>query len=421
MKQLDNKLIIIIFLLIVIFLIGMYFLQLNQKNNNNKSENIYIVDNDDDWFRRDYWFKRKYDDRDRRYYERELDRVRDDTQRRIRQLEQQVQESNQEPINTNGTTETTEPSPTEPSPTEPIPTEPSPTEPTPTEPAPTTESFQNNDKLYLFYTISCPYSQAILPIWYRVRDALPKSCSPIEKDCSKLETRPTCSVFGITGVPTIILEKNIDGNLKRVQYSGDNTFNSIIKFLKNNNIILNSFQDVGKTNHGPSNPEAFNNVETFQNLDEIKRDSPNLEIGVKDTQLGNKLIKNQADMCPDITYDKNLDRSVEKYYFQIFNELGQHGYSAGGVGEPLDKFHAAYNVVDTYLSSLPDPELMDVCAKKNRKMIREFELCDEKKLNNVLNYPDLIESGKTNPRIEGINYENNKKVINSIKRACSIN
>jgi hypothetical protein len=410
-QQLDNKLIIIIFLLIIIFLIGMYLLYLNQKTSS-KSDKIYIVDNNDDnWLRRDYWFRRKYKDTDRIFYERELDRVRDDTQKKIRELEQQVQESNQEPVNTNGVTETTQPASTEPEPTE----------PEPTEPAPTTESFQNNDKLYLFYTISCPYSQAILPIWYRVIDALPKSCSPIEKDCSKLETRPTCSAFGITGVPTIILEKSVDGNLKRVQYSGDNTFNSIRNFLKNHNIILTAFQDVGKSSHGPLNPEAYNNVETFQNIDEIKRESPNLEIGVKDTQLGNRLIKNQADMCPDITYDKNLDRSVEKYYFQVFNELGQHGYSTGGVGEPLDKFHAAYNVVDTYLSSLPDPELMDVCAKKNRKMIREFALCDEKKLNKILSYPDLIESGKTDPRIEGIDYESNKKVINSIKKACSIN
>ena len=407
MKQLYNKLIIIIFLLMVIFLIGMYFLQLNQKNNNNnKSEKIYIVDNDDDWFRRDYWFKRKYDDRDRRYYERELDRVRDDTQRRIRELEQQVQESNQEPINTNGVTETTQPETTQPE---------------TTEPTPTIESFKNTDNLYLFYTMSCPYSQAILPIWYRIRDSLPKSCNPLEKDCSKLETRPTCSAFGITGVPTIILERSVNNNLKRIQYSGDNTFDSIRKFLKNNGIILTSFQDVTKEKYNSLNPEAFNNVESFQNIEKLVRDSPNLEMGVKDTQLDDRLIKNQADMCPDITYDKNLDRSVEKYYFQIFNEFGQYGYSAGGVGEPLDKFHAAYNTVDTYLSSLPDPELMDVCAKKNRKMIREFELCDEKKLNNILSYPNLIEAGKTDPRLKGINYESNKKVIDSIKKACSIN
>ena len=44
-------------------------------------------------------------------------------------------------------------------------------------------------------------------------------------------------------------------------------------------------------------------------------------------------------MCPDISYDKNLDRSVDKFYYQIFNQFGQYGYSAGGVGEPLDKFH----------------------------------------------------------------------------------
>ena len=63
---------------------------------------------------------------------------------------------------------------------------------------------------------------------------------------------------------------------------------------------------------------------------------------------------------------------------------------------------------------------MEVCAKKNKKMIREFELCDDKKLNQILSYPDIIDSGKTNPRVTGIDYDNNKNIVNSIKKACSI-
>jgi hypothetical protein len=369
-----------------------------QENQIPNRDTIYLLDGDENGRLRSQnsRLRRRYldrieNDRDRRYYDREIERVRDDTQRRIRELEQQVQESNQEPINTNGGPDLTE--------------------------SETLETFNNSDNLYLFYTVSCPHSQAILPIWYRIVEALPSSCSPVEKDCSKMETRPTCSAYGITGVPTIILEKTVDGKKIRIEYSGDNTYNDIKKFLKNNDIILSGFEN---TSNNHLNPEAFNNIETFQNIEEIEREDPNLQLGLSDKSLQNRLVSNQEGMCPDITYDKNLDRSVEKYYFQIFNEFGQHGYSAGGVGEPLDKFHAAYNAVDTYLSSLPDPELMEVCAKKNKKMIREFELCDDKKLNKILSYPDIIDSGKTNPRVSDIDYDNNKNVVNSIKKACSI-
>lgn len=400
MKDLENKLILIIFLIIVIFLIYMFVLQTKGDSQNNEKETVYLVDRDNNNRLRNqnYWLRRNYidrikDNKDRRHYERELERVRDDTQRKIRELEQQVQENNQQSINTNGGPDLTESESMEPF------------------------TNINNSNLYLFYTVSCPYSQAILPIWYRIREALPKSCTPLEKDCSKLESRPTCSAFGITGVPTIILEKIENSNTERIEYSGDNTYSSIKLFLRENGVILDGFEN---TSNNSLNPEAFNNVETFQNIEDIERDISNLETGLSEKTLESRLESNQVSMCPDISYDKNLDRTVDKYYFQIFNQFGQHGYSAGGVGEPLDKFHAAYNAVDTYLSSLPDPELMEVCAKNNKKMIREFELCDDKKLNKILTYPDMISSGKTSTRVDNINYENNKNVVNSIKKACSI-
>ena len=119
------------------------------------------------------------------------------------------------------------------------------------------EPFANNDdtnNLYLFYTVSCPHSQSILPIWYRIRDALPKSCTPLEKDCSKLQTRPTCSTFGITGVPTIILEKIENGDTTRIEYSGDNTYSSIKSFLRKNGVVIDKFED---TSNSSLNPERF--------------------------------------------------------------------------------------------------------------------------------------------------------------------
>lgn len=399
MKDIENKLIIIIFLVIVAFLIYMFVLHTNKDSTTNNKDKIYIMDNhENDLLRRqNNWLRRRYLDNerdiDRKRYERDLERVREDTQRRIRELEKQVKESNQVPVNTNGGPDLTE--------------------------SESTETFSNNDNdnLYLFYTLSCPHSQALLPIWYRIRDALPKSCNPVEKDCSKIEVRPTCSAFKITGVPTIILETVENENKKRIQYTGEHTYNGIKQFLRNNNIILSGFENTGDDNNNSLNPEAFNNIEPFQNL---LYKEPNLELGHSDVHLDSRLKSNQEDLCPDITYDKNVDRSVDKFCYQIFNKFGQHGYSCGGTGEPLDKFHAAYNPVDTYLSSLPDPELMKVCAVKNKKTIRDFELCDEKKLNEVLNHHERVKGGKTDSRVEGTNYESNINVVNAIKKACGI-
>ena len=285
----------------------------------------------------------------------ELDRVRNYTDRRIREVEEQARTNNQEPINSNDGPDLTQPETV----SEPVMTQPpveiieqnepsvveQATEMPSSSPSPdtsNTESFQNIDKLYLFYTMSCPYSQAMLPIWYRIRDSLPSSCVPIEIDCNDVKTKPICSSFGIRGVPTIILDKTNDNNgTYRIEYSGDNTMADIVEFLKENYVFVN----------------RFTNVENFVNLDST----------IDDVQPHNVIDKSLKNMCPEVTYDKNMDRTREKYYFQLFDSRGQHGYSAGGVNEPLDKFHAAYNVVDTYLSSLPDPELMNYCASRKQK------------------------------------------------------
>ena len=186
------------------------------------------------------------------------------------------------------------------------------------------ENFVNTNEsiLYLFYTMSCPYSQAILPIWYRIRNVLPRNTTYKEVDCSKLEHRGICSAFKISGVPTIFLVKKENNNTHRIEYTGDNTFNDISLFLRNHNIIINAFEDSG--HHKSSNL----NVENFQNI-----------IDVPNTSIEERLISNQAAKCPEVSYDKNMDRSQDKYYFQLFNPDGQYGYSKGGVGEPLDKFH----------------------------------------------------------------------------------
>ena len=131
MKDLENKLLIIIFLIIIVFLIYLFIQHTKQENQIPNRDTIYVLNGDenDRLRRQNSRLRRRYldrieNDRDRRYYDREIERVRDDTQRRIRELEQQVQESNQEPINTNGGPALTE--------------------------RETLETFNNSDNLYLF-------------------------------------------------------------------------------------------------------------------------------------------------------------------------------------------------------------------------------------------------------------------------------
>ena len=85
MKYLENKLILIIFLIIVIFLIYMFVLHSKGDTKQPEKETVYLVDTDEnDRLRnQNYWLRRRHLDRirndnDKRHYERELERVRED-------------------------------------------------------------------------------------------------------------------------------------------------------------------------------------------------------------------------------------------------------------------------------------------------------------------------------------------------------
>ena len=58
----------------------------------------------------------------------------------------------------------------------------------------------------------------------------------------------------------------------------------------------------------------------------------------------------------------------------------------------LDSFTAAYSVVDSYLSSLPNKSNMTECAAYYSNDIANFGLCDTEKLDSILNYNTSIEN-----------------------------
>ena len=84
----------------------------------------------------------------------------------------------------------------------------------------------------------------------------------------------------------------------------------------------------------------------------------------------------------------------------------------------MTPFDAAYSVVDSYLSSLPDTKNMTECANLYSNNIRQFGLCDSDKLMEKLSYNDKIKNGQANIRFEGTDYSTNSNIVTAIRNAC---
>jgi len=282
------------------------------------------------------------------------------------------------------------------------------------------EEFDNFDgrdkKLYLFYSANCIHTQQFLPIWYRIKDRLPSRVTCEEYNSDDDQSANKFQQYEIKSVPSVVL----DYADNTVMYNGDRSEADVEKFLKLYGINLNVDNHEGfvdfDTNQYTDVAERLNlvNTNTKSDLDkEIEEvEMSHLERNVK--------AANPEDKCPDVTFDKKLDRANNTFSFQIFDKNGLYGYSKGGTGQPLDSFHAAYNCFDTYLSTLPQKNIMDKCAMKYKREIRDFGLCDDVKLDKIAHYGDSIKSGAMKERVKDVDYDSNKEVVASIKKACAI-
>jgi hypothetical protein len=252
-------------------------------------------------------------------------------------------------------------------------------------------SYINKDsqaKLMLFYKTSCRYCTEFLPTWYKIINDLPNNILYEEVNTEKdNKNNKKANNYNITTVPTIILIVN---NNKK-EYKGDRTYKDIEKFLKLNGINLvartfEEFDDAGySAEPSPTNPINQN--------------------------------------CPAVTFDKQIDLANDVYMYQLFSN-GQYGYASGTENSisksVLSPFSAAYSVVDSYLNSIPNTSKMNECARLYSKDIIGLGLCDTDNLNNILSYGDKINSGEYISRIDGVNYDSNKKVVDAIKSACDM-
>lgn len=255
----------------------------------------------------------------------------------------------------------------------------------------TITSYINKDsqaKLMLFYKTSCHYCTEFLPTWYKIINDLPNNVLYEEVNTEKdNKSNKKANSYNISTVPTIILIVN---NTKKM-YKGNRTYKDIETFLKLNGINL-----VART------------FEEFDDAGYSAEPSPTKPIN-----------KN----CPAVTFDKQIDLANDVHMYQLFSD-GQYGYASGTENSisksVLSPFAAAYSVVDSYLNSIPNTSKMNECARLYSKDIIGLGLCDPDNLNTILSYDEQINSGEYVSRVDGVNYDSNKKVVNAIKYACDM-
>jgi len=261
----------------------------------------------------------------------------------------------------------------------------------------TTFKTEKLTQLMLFYRTDCVYSQLMLPIWYQVLEQIVdrSNLEIIEQDCTMDKT--LCNKYNIETFPSILLLKDDVIN----HFVGEITLNNLTYFLQSRNIYLR------KTINDISVIEPFEDNDTNNEDEKIEENDPRYLM---------------RKTCPIVSFDHYVDG--KKTYYQIFNKHGQYGYSIGGTDENLSEYQAAYNTVDTYLSSLPESNLvnMNKCAKLYSQNIREFGLCNSEELENMNKELRNIEYGKVKLQkgIKKEDYKNKKNVISAIKTACKL-
>ena len=248
-------------------------------------------------------------------------------------------------------------------------------------------------KLMLFYKTSCGYCKKFLPTWYKIINNMPNNVMYEEINCDDSKNNKKVNENKITGVPTLILVVNDE----KTVYSGDRSYDSVLRFLKNNgvNLVERTFEKFDETGYSATDINSSNDP---------------------------SLLEKKSKVCPSVTFDKQLDVAEDNYMFQIFDDKGQFGYQTGGNKDNklFTPFTAAYSVVDSYLSSLPNPANINECATLYSNQIRSFGLCDTDELNKILSYQDKVKNGSAKTRVNNTDYSSNSKIVRAIKASCQM-
>ncbi len=297
--------------------------------------------------------------------------------------------------------------------------------------------------LTIYYKINCPRSQEFMGFnynifkgtinivdnfstWQMVKANLPDGLKYREVECNKEPKE--CIKSGVRLLPGIYL--TINGSTK--EYIGNFSYGDIGRFLREQGGFNLKNLRIPASNMQIPEPPTWNIWETFVDNSNNNSDRSTLGDQIDIPSYGKitdkSTIKYVNDTCPPVTFDKQFDPVNGKFKYQIFSPEGQYGYAVGGKDEPLTQFGAAYGTVDTYLSSLPnpdenkyasvlpipEPDRMKLCAKVYQKEIGAFGLCDKSELDSISKYnPNMS-------RVPDTNYSGNTNVVNAIKAACGI-
>ena len=317
-------------------------------------------------------------------------------------------------------------------------------------------------ELQLFYkSVGCEPSRQILPVWYQITSALPKSTniSYREFNCDKLNANGVtiCAApYNISAVPTIKLKKTTSTGVEStLEFTGSRSYRNISQWLASNGLVLSFNESYGMemfddVNSATSDKEKFADANTgiigsVGNM--IMSADGNLRKGA-DEEWINAAAQNEfgeyhdvADGCYLASFSK-CNEGSRNPGFQIFTHRGQYGcvYPDKNTGIATD-FDAAFTVADQYLSSCVPPKFdadtgtevpmtpderrnqMAKCAIKYRNQLRSFGLCDENKLNAKYTIPKKIKEGNMRtplPDMTAEDYQGAADSAAAIYTACSV-
>ena len=254
------------------------------------------------------------------------------------------------------------------------------------------ETFQNtisNKSLTLFYSKTCPHSLAFLKVWHKLQDEdiLSNEVKLISVECG--DKPEECKNHKIDSVPTLIIQNQSKKHIMK----GNNTIESILEQCK----IMGMYVK-----------------------DPIEEGFASSAYYISGDVAAKFIEKSTDEDCPFVSFSQYEDYNRNKNYCAS----GEHGNGCvkGIAGSKIQNLTAAYSQVGSYLVSLPDTsqDKMNKCAAQKAESIRNFNLCGQNiKLNEISNYGKDVKNKESNPLFLDTDFEDNIKISNAIRYACS--
>ena len=254
------------------------------------------------------------------------------------------------------------------------------------------EAFQNtisNKSVTLFYSKTCPHSIEFLKVWHKLLDEEVFSDDVNLQSVECGDKPELCKNNNIESVPTLVIQNQ---NKKHIM-NGNQTLESVLEQCKIMGMYIKEPIE-----------EGFSSSAYYVS-----------------GEVAAKFIEKTTDEdCPFVSFSQYEDYNRNKN----FCVSGEHGKGCvkGISGSKMTPFNAAYTQIGSYLTSLPDSsqEKMNKCAAQKAESIRKFNLCGQNiKLKEMSNYGKNIEDKKSNPLFLDTDYEDNVKIGNAIRHACS--